>query len=238
MLISRSFRSSAAPPPGYQRIDTEFGTLTATPEHPFWVQGKGWTEAKDLEWEDPIATLEGDVVAYANTYVEEPTQVYNFSVANTPNYFAGEAKAWVHNANCNITPEIDDLLVDGNVPGVRNGAFSEWFNNLNVQELDILWQDDSIRSKIEARIRQPGGLHEWCMACRAPTFKRWGVSMEEIKEFRSVISELTWVHPDTGVSGVHGKDRSGQFHNELKHIIDNRNSLDEFNSDINNLIER
>ncbi|MGE4416972.1 MAG: TadE/TadG family type IV pilus assembly protein, partial [Marinobacterium sp.] len=44
--------------PGYQRIDTEFGTLTATPEHPFWVQGKGWTEAKDLEWEDPIATLE------------------------------------------------------------------------------------------------------------------------------------------------------------------------------------
>ncbi|MGD9860812.1 MAG: polymorphic toxin-type HINT domain-containing protein [Marinobacterium sp.] len=86
--------------PGYQRIDTEFGTLTATPEHPFWVQGKGWTEAKDLEWEDPIATLEGDVVAYGNTYVEEPTQVYNFSVANTPNYFAGEAKAWVHNANC------------------------------------------------------------------------------------------------------------------------------------------
>ena len=88
--------------PGYQRIDTEFGTLTATPEHPFWVQGKGWTEAKDLEWEDPIATLEGDVVAYGNTYVEEPTQVYNFSVANTPNYFAGEPKAWVHNANCNL----------------------------------------------------------------------------------------------------------------------------------------
>jgi hypothetical protein len=90
--------------PGYQRIDTEFGTLTATPEHPFWVQGKGWTEAKDLEWEDPIATLEGDVVAYGNTYVEEPTQVYNFSVANTPNYFAGEAKAWVHNANCEVPP--------------------------------------------------------------------------------------------------------------------------------------
>ncbi|MBA4502905.1 polymorphic toxin-type HINT domain-containing protein [Marinobacterium marinum] len=98
--------------PGYQRIDTEFGTLTATPEHPFWVQGKGWTEAKDLEWEDPIATLEGDVVAYGNTYVEEPTRVYNFSVANTPNYFAGEAKAWVHNANCKGS-------LDGSGPGLR-----------------------------------------------------------------------------------------------------------------------
>ncbi|MGD9860817.1 MAG: polymorphic toxin-type HINT domain-containing protein [Marinobacterium sp.] len=98
--------------PGYQRIDTEFGTLTATPEHPFWVQGKGWTEAKDLEWEDPIATLEGDVVAYGNTYVEEPTQVYNFSVANTPNYFAGEAKAWVHNAKCKGS-------LKGSGPGLR-----------------------------------------------------------------------------------------------------------------------
>lgn len=58
------------------------------------------------------------------------------------------------------------------------------------------------------------------------------------KRVSSVISELTWVHSDTGVRGGHGKDGSGQFHNELKDIIDNSNSLDEFNSSINNLIER
>ncbi len=85
---------------GYQRIETEQGTITTTPEHPFWVQGKGWTEAKDLEWEDPIATRSGDLVAYGNTYIDKPVRVYNFSVANTPNYFAGDIEAWVHNANC------------------------------------------------------------------------------------------------------------------------------------------
>ncbi len=85
---------------GYQRIETEQGTITTTPEHPFWVQGKGWTEAKDLEWEDPIATRSGDLVAYGNTYIDKPVRVYNFSVANTPNYFAGDIQAWVHNANC------------------------------------------------------------------------------------------------------------------------------------------
>jgi len=109
--------------PGYQRIDTESGTLTATPEHPFWVQGKGWTEAKDLEWEDSIATLEGDAVAYGNTYVEEPTQVYNFSVANTPNYFAGEAKAWVHNANCNLPTAQSP---SGYRIGASDGGPGEW----------------------------------------------------------------------------------------------------------------
>ncbi len=85
---------------GYQRIETEQGTITTTPEHPFWVQGKGWIEAKELEWEDPIATRSGDLVAYGNTYIDKPVRVYNVSVANTPNYFAGDIEAWVHNANC------------------------------------------------------------------------------------------------------------------------------------------
>ncbi|TCK03632.1 polymorphic toxin-type HINT domain-containing protein [Marinobacterium mangrovicola] len=125
---------------GYQRIDTEFGTLTVTPEHPFWVQGKGWTEAKELEWEDPIATLEGDVVAYGNTYVEEPTQVYNFSVANTPNYFAGEAKAWVHNANCDI-------------PGTKPGGLAQ-VDNLKDRRLDEIDDPIAIGAVGEAKVNR------------------------------------------------------------------------------------
>ncbi|MFV0478357.1 MAG: polymorphic toxin-type HINT domain-containing protein, partial [Parahaliea sp.] len=88
--------------PGYQRIETELGSIVTTPEHPFWVQGKGWVEAKELAWEDPVATLEGDVLAFGNTYVEEPLEVYNFGVDKTSNYFAGDIQLWVHNdSNCN-----------------------------------------------------------------------------------------------------------------------------------------
>ncbi|MFK7732288.1 MAG: polymorphic toxin-type HINT domain-containing protein [Pseudomonadales bacterium] len=83
-----------------QKIRTEFGEILLTPEHPLWVQGQGWVEAKDVQWEDPIATIHGDVVAYENEQIEKPIQVHNFSVANTHTYFAGPMGIWVHNANC------------------------------------------------------------------------------------------------------------------------------------------
>jgi hypothetical protein len=73
----------------------------------------------------------------------------------------------------------DELLTNGRVPSVRNGEFSRWFDDLSPAELDNLWANDAVRTQIERRIRQPGGLHEWCMACRAPEFRRWGVSMDE-----------------------------------------------------------
>jgi len=83
---------------GYHRIQTEAGVIEATAEHPFWVQGKGWVKAKDLEWKYPIATVNGDVVIYQNEYIKKSTRVYNFTVDSTHNYFAGSMGAWVHNA--------------------------------------------------------------------------------------------------------------------------------------------
>jgi hypothetical protein len=90
---------------GYHRLRTEYGWIALTAEHPLWVQGRGWVEAKDIDWEDPIATINGDLIVFENEYVAEPTKVYNFSVAESPNYFAGEFGVWVHNAksrNCEL----------------------------------------------------------------------------------------------------------------------------------------
>ncbi len=65
-----------------------------------WKQGKGWTEVKDLTVDDVVASADGDVLILDNKKVDEPIRVYNFSVANTPSYFAGQSKLWVHNAPC------------------------------------------------------------------------------------------------------------------------------------------
>ncbi|WP_366855536.1 DUF4951 domain-containing protein [Pseudomonas sp. 21LCFQ010] len=73
---------------------------------------------------------------------------------------------------------------------VFEGEFNRWFDQLTSSELDVLWQNKAARNTIEARIRQPGGLHEWCMVCRAPDFKKWGVPMDEIQSFRTKTSEL------------------------------------------------
>lgn len=62
--------------------------------------------------------------------------------------------------------------------------------------------------------------------------------MAEVRRFRTKIDELNWTNPETGIPGGHGKDGSGTFHHELKGIIDNSKSLDEFNAEIIKLRDR
>lgn len=91
--------------PDYQHITTETGSINATPEHPFWVQGRGWIQAKDLKKEDVIASEYADELIIENEVKHKSTHVYNFKVENTSNYFSGNTKAWVHNTNCDIKYE-------------------------------------------------------------------------------------------------------------------------------------
>ncbi|MFN9751518.1 MAG: hypothetical protein ACK57U_09055, partial [Planctomycetota bacterium] len=58
------------------------------------------------------------------------------------------------------------------VPSVRNGEFNRWFDSLTPDELDQVWSNPKLREAVEARLRHPGGLHEWHLVSRTPTFKR------------------------------------------------------------------
>ncbi|MFK3874001.1 hypothetical protein ACI2JT_23280, partial [Pseudoalteromonas rhizosphaerae] len=133
---------------------------------------------------------------------------------------------------------IDELLINGKVPSIRNNKFNEWYNNLSLEEMRLLWDDKSIRESIESRIRKPGGYHEWYMVARTPKFKEWGLPMEEIKRVRTKISELKWKVPNSGTPGMHGKKGSGTFHKELLEIIDNSKSLNQFHTQLETLITR
>jgi hypothetical protein len=89
--------------PSYRRLSTESETLKVTDEHPLWLQGKGWTEAAELNPGDIIASAQGDTMVTANDSIRRPLRVYNFTVAQTSNYFAGAGQIWVHNAGaCSI----------------------------------------------------------------------------------------------------------------------------------------
>ncbi|QXH49115.1 hemagglutinin repeat-containing protein [Pseudomonas fakonensis] len=133
---------------------------------------------------------------------------------------------------------MDELLPNGKVPTHASGDFGRWFDNLTPDELNMLWADPKIKPAIERQIRKPGGLHEWCMVCRAPTFKEWGVSMDEIQRFRTRTAELNWINPKDGVAGGHGREGSGTFHRELENLIDSSRSLKEFNEGIIKLRDR
>ncbi len=124
----------------------------------------------------------------------------------------------------------EELLPNGTVPGNRNDAFSRWFDDLSPDELDMLWKDKKIQDAIKQRIRDPGELHEWFVASRAPTFKRWGVPMDDIKELRTLTSETKGINPDW----VHGGIGSTTAHNELFNIIDNSLNREDFTRQLNN----
>ncbi|WP_413524535.1 hypothetical protein [Carnobacterium divergens] len=125
---------------------------------------------------------------------------------------------------------VDDITI----PSVRNNEFNKWFDNLTSKQLDEFWKNPEIRKKIEDRIRRPGGYHEWHLVSRTPTFKKWGISMDDIKELRTLTKDVEFVNP----SGWHGGRGSTKAHNEILKIIDNATDYDNFVVELNEWASR
>jgi len=113
-------------------------TLGTTEEHPFWVEGKGWTNAGDLEVGDEITTLEnGSVKVSTIATSSEKHTTYNFEVEDYHTYFVGDAGLWVHNMCKNPNsdplgsddPGLDDVVRQLQERGVE-------VENTNVRILD------------------------------------------------------------------------------------------------------
>lgn len=133
----------------------------------------------------------------------------------------------------------DDTLYDHkllqsliDMPSQDNGFENWWDTKVTVEEARTIWKHGKLRDKIEDKLRDRGGKHEWCMVCLAPFFKEFGVTVTDIQNFTTDISngKLTWRVPadspakHNGVSiagqpGRHGGLGSGHFHAELKKLI-------------------
>ncbi|QAT81659.1 hypothetical protein EJ065_0044 [Corallococcus coralloides] len=82
-------------------VDGIVETLDTTAEHPFWVEGRGWTEAQNLETGDELVTVEGTPVRVRALFLNASLQtVYNLEVEQAHTYFVGALRIWVHNATC------------------------------------------------------------------------------------------------------------------------------------------
>jgi Flp pilus assembly pilin Flp len=80
---------------GHDALHTE--TITVTPNHPFWVEGQGWTPAEALAT-DAGWSPEGPLSMATTFERTETTTVYNLEVEGDHTYFVGHAHALVHNA--------------------------------------------------------------------------------------------------------------------------------------------
>ena len=77
--------------------------IETTPEHPFYVDGKGWTDAQELEVGDLLLGTDGQLTPVEDVrFTGETKPVYNMSITNDHTYFVGDVdwqfSVWVHNA--------------------------------------------------------------------------------------------------------------------------------------------
>jgi RHS repeat-associated protein len=81
-------------------VDIHIGneTITATPEHPFWVIGAGWTAAGELRRGSALLTKDGVIIHVDYVSKRSGTfQVYNFEVGNSHTYYVSRLGIFVHN---------------------------------------------------------------------------------------------------------------------------------------------
>lgn len=91
-------------------LDLEVGGLviSATPEHPFWVEGEGWVAAGNLVRGSPLLTKDGKVVRVESIKRREGEfTVYNIEVKRLHTYFVSPLGLLVHN-DCD-TPNFPSL---------------------------------------------------------------------------------------------------------------------------------
>ena len=87
------------------RLSINGEKIETTEEHPFYVEGRGWTEAASLKEGDEVRTADGSVAAVEATEsikLSEPVKVYNFEVEDFHTYYVSEQKVLVHNT-CAMT---------------------------------------------------------------------------------------------------------------------------------------
>jgi hypothetical protein len=97
-------------------LQTSHELIKTTPEHPFFVHGKGWIEAGKLQPGDPIETSTHQLVPVVSTQVRhERMMVYNLEVERAHDFFVGKDSLLVHNGgDCvpGLARSFRDLLKD------------------------------------------------------------------------------------------------------------------------------
>ena len=82
------------------RLSINGEAIETTNEHPFYVEGHGWTNAYDLKVGDKVRLEDGTtgtVEKAKHVALDTPVTVYNFEVEDFHTYYVSEQKVLVHN---------------------------------------------------------------------------------------------------------------------------------------------
>ncbi|MDJ0534482.1 MAG: polymorphic toxin-type HINT domain-containing protein [Xenococcaceae cyanobacterium MO_207.B15] len=85
--------------------------IITTPEHPFWVDGQGWTPAEGLKQGDILLNKAGEKLSLDKIEMRlERSQVFNFEVGVAHTYYVLKIQILVHNT-CPLNNDLTEDLV-------------------------------------------------------------------------------------------------------------------------------
>ena len=127
--------------------------ICATLNHPFYVVGKGFIPAGDLEIGDIVVLIDGKLVRVKQLdikHLDEPVKVYNFEVEDYHTYYVGTDGVLVHNM-CAVTPPTEggSGSVYDNLSPKTGADWNNYFINKygqenvhwNLNSVDDIWSD-------------------------------------------------------------------------------------------------
>ena len=131
--------------PTYDIIIADGTFVTATEEHPFMVEGRGWVPTLRLEQGDVLLSPDGSTTTVqAVRATGQTATVFNFEVEGLHDYYVRAGARWVlvHNAGCgeilpqsqNIADHARDRLIQGatdhQVSGVHPAALGHYVDGV------------------------------------------------------------------------------------------------------------
>jgi len=102
-------RTTVRPPGQLVRIVFGQGFVQCSGGHPFWISGKGWVKARDLEDGTWLHTVDG-TVGVLSVYPVGTEETYNLIVADSHAYFVTEAMILSHD---NTIRDLTNAVVPG-----------------------------------------------------------------------------------------------------------------------------
>ncbi|OJJ20565.1 hypothetical protein BKI52_19115 [marine bacterium AO1-C] len=153
--------------------------IKTTAEHPFYLEGK-WVKAGDLNRGDSLYLFHSRKIALDSlTRVDTTIQVYNFSVAENHNYYAGKAGVLVHNADLyGLLDKIEKL----NLQALKKGL--DDLGDLKTQ----FWDDFASVKDVDGLLKQfdknPKLVEGWAVLHKSGTDKATRISkFEDVKKY-------------------------------------------------------
>lgn len=189
-------------------IEANGEIIETTKEHPFWVEGQGWTKAKFLNDGDLLRDADDNSILIDNVEIvplpeNQYTIVYNLEVAEFHTYYVSDDMILVHN-RCSV--QVDHFKkYTGHSPvsEVHHGLpeqYSKWFESRTYTKNKVkLGQTIDINSgefyydlpKGLHRLKSGHGIHTKSSYAGKTWNKAWG---EYIKAFPNATAEETLAH--------------------------------------------